>query len=89
MNNQRDVRFGSQPDITARPINFRYSPKADIEQQSLHVRFVPKTDALDKRTALFNDLVCAAKERQGDRQPKRLRSLEIDDELESGGKLYR
>jgi hypothetical protein len=35
----------------------------------------------------LNDFVCSQQERLRDRQAKRLRGLEIDDELELGGLL--
>jgi hypothetical protein len=38
---------------------------------------------------LFDQLIGASKQRRGHGKAQRLRSLEIDDEIKSGGKLYR
>jgi hypothetical protein len=41
----RNVRFGSEADIEARPVKSALPPKADMDQQGCDVRFVPKADS--------------------------------------------
>src|SRR5262249_57229717 len=58
-------------------------PKADIERRDGHVRFVPKADIRTAATRiLFDHLVCAEHEPGRNLMTDRLRSLEIDDQLE-------
>src|SRR5262245_29401452 len=60
-----------------------FPPKADIERHDGHVRFVPKADIRTAATRiLFDHLVCAEHEPGRNLMTDRLRSLEIDDQLE-------
>jgi hypothetical protein len=66
-------------------------PKADIDERDRHVRFVPKADILrcGGEPSLFDHLVGCLQEWLRDGEAKRLRSLEIDDQLEFGRLLDR
>jgi hypothetical protein len=62
--------------------------KADINARDCDVRFVPKETHAPRQTApLFNHLVGTGEQCWGDIEPKRLRTFEVDDQLELCGLL--
>ena len=64
--------------------------KPDIGNERRHVHFGPTGDSrIATNGCLFDQFIGAGKQRRRHAKAQCLRSLEIDDELKSGGKLYR
>src|SRR5215831_73813 len=65
-------------------------PKADMCSATRDVRFGPKADScIAAKQSLFDHLVGAAEQAQRERNTQRLRSLEIDDQLDFCDLLHR
>jgi hypothetical protein len=80
-----NVRFGSLADILAVNCDVCFTSKSDIRKCWRHVRFVPKADI----SGLFDHFVGALLKLQGHVNAQRLRGLEIDHQLETGGSHHR
>ena len=66
------------------------TPKADVRHANQHVCSGPTGDSrIATNGCLFDQFIGAGKQRRRHAKAQCLRSLEIDDELKSGGKLYR
>src|SRR6516164_6071481 len=79
------VRFGSKPDIGARPSMSALPPKADIGSQPRNVRFVPDSGILRcNQKTLLDHFVGGGEQRRWDCETKRLCGLEVNEKTEFG-----
>ena len=73
--NRRDVRFGSEADISQRSIHVRFTPESGRQLQSFECPLCAKSGP---GVRLFNDVVGAGKQLLRHGQTKGLRCPKID-----------